>query len=105
MAVGDLLINCVLRESPDVSVMLACCVKSSFCPGQSRLSGKSTVPCLYRVSRKGNLLFARTYQKDLEPDGMCLDVAPYCSPVCSCDRLIHSMLFLEDCPNNIGINM
>jgi hypothetical protein len=28
---------------------------------------------MYSVSRKGYLLFARTYQKDLEPDGMFLD--------------------------------
>jgi hypothetical protein len=39
------------------------CVKSSFCPRHSRQSGESTLPCLYSVSRKGNLLFARTYQK------------------------------------------
>jgi hypothetical protein len=34
---------------------------------------RNILPSLYSVLRKGNLSFARTYQKDLEPDGMCLD--------------------------------
>jgi hypothetical protein len=61
--------------------------------------------CLYGISRKGNLLLARTYQKDLELDVMCLD-AMLRHIVLQCARVIGTFgAFLEDCPNNIGIDL